>query len=466
LIPLLIIIQGGSYGKKFVPPRVFKVVWYGCWGSFVVGLCAGRSAPAAETKATEAPKPTEAPASKAAAPIDLSFWTFINDHADFHKARVEAWNGKNPERQITLNASTLPYEDMHNKLLLSLQSGTGAPDLVDIEISRFGNYLKGDDSAIGLVDLVDIINKDKDQLMPQRVNVYSKAGHYYGAPTHLGASLMYYNGGVLKNAGVDIDKIKTWDDFIQAGKEVTKGDVFMTVIDNYFQFCLLAGMNGGGLMDKDGNLVLYRPENVEALRFIQDLIFKHKIAKINPGPGLDSPESYAIMNKGDVAAVWAPEWFVGRYATQMPDLKGKMRVRPVPPMKPGGYTAAMGGGTGTAITKQIAAEKRQTALDYLEFAKLSLEGNLAIWKTLHFDPFRFDAYDDPSMNDPDPVFSGEKIMQVIKAEAKNLAPHYVGPKYPQVSVAINEIVTQDAFVKNLDADEILKRVQQQVESQP
>jgi arabinosaccharide transport system substrate-binding protein len=411
-------------------------------------------------------QPTQAPAAPtAAAPIELSFWTFINDHADFHKARVDAWNAQNPDRQITLDASTLPYEDMHNKLLLSLQAGTGAPDLVDIEISRFGNYLKGDPSAIGLVDLVDIINKNKDQLMPQRVNVYSKAGHYYGAPTHLGASLMFYNDALLKGAGVDIDSINTWDDFIAAGKEVTQGDVYMTVIDNYFQFFLLAQMNGGGLMDQDGNLVLYRPENVEALRFIQDLIFTDKIAKINPGPGLDSPESYAMMNAGQVAAVWAPEWFVGRYATQMPDLNGKMRVRPVPPMKPGSYTAAMGGGTGTAITKQIAQEKLQTALDYLDFAKLSLEGNLAIWKTLHFDPFRFDAYDDPSMNDPDPFFSNEKIMQVVKEEAKNLAPQYVGPLVPQVSVAINEIVTQDAFVNDKDPDEILKSVQDQVLAQ-
>ena len=131
-------------------------------------------------------------------------------------------------------------------------------------------------------------------------------------------------------------------------------------------------------------------------------------------------------------------------------------------MKPDGYTAAMGGGTGTAITEQIAPEKKQLALDFLEFAKLTLEGQLAVWNELHFDPYRFDAYDDPSMNDPNPIFSDEKIMQVIKEESKNLAPQYVGALIPQVSVAINEIVTQDAFVKGGDPDEILKRVQEQV----
>jgi arabinosaccharide transport system substrate-binding protein len=407
--------------------------------------------------------PTEP--SVGAATGEFTFWTFVNDHENFFKARADAWNAANPDRIVTINASTLPYEDMHNKLLLSLQSGTGAPDLVDIEISRFGNYLRGDDAQIGLVDLAPIIEKHKDQLMPERLSVYSKAGHYYGADYHLGASLMFYNDEILKNAGVDIDQIKTWDDFIQAGKEVTQGDVFMTVIDNYFAFLLLSQMNGGGLMDPDGNLVLYQPANVEALKFIQDLIFTHKIAKINPGPGLDAPESYEAINAGKVASVMAPEWFVGRFGTQIADLNGKMRVRPIPPMKEGGYTAAMGGGTGTAITEQIAPEKKQLALDFIEFAKLTLEGQLEVWKVLHFDPYRFDAYDDPSMNDPNPIFSDEKIMQVIKEESKKLAPQYVGALIPQVSVAINEIVTQDAFVKGGDPDEILKWVQEQVEQQ-
>lgn len=34
---------------------------------------------------------------------------------------------------------------MHNNLLLALQSGTGAPDLVDIQIDRTSNYMGDND---------------------------------------------------------------------------------------------------------------------------------------------------------------------------------------------------------------------------------------------------------------------------------------------------------------------------------
>ncbi len=69
---------------------------------------------------TTAPKP-------AGTPIKLTFWTFVNDHADFRNAHADAWNTGNPDRPIRLKPLTLPYENMHNKLLLSLQADTGAP---------------------------------------------------------------------------------------------------------------------------------------------------------------------------------------------------------------------------------------------------------------------------------------------------------------------------------------------------
>ena len=47
------------------------------------------------------------------------------------------WNAENPERQIKLNVTVMPYDDMHNKLSIAVQSGTGAPDIADIELGKF-----------------------------------------------------------------------------------------------------------------------------------------------------------------------------------------------------------------------------------------------------------------------------------------------------------------------------------------
>ena len=74
-------------------------------------------------------------------------WSFVDLHNEFYGKMVEKWNEENPDKQIQVTFSTYPYSDMHNKLMMSLQAGSGAPDLCDIEIGQFPNY-SGDDSPL------------------------------------------------------------------------------------------------------------------------------------------------------------------------------------------------------------------------------------------------------------------------------------------------------------------------------
>src|SRR4051794_25686320 len=87
-----------------------------------------------------------------AAPSEITFWTFVQAHADYWTASADLWNKANPDRQIKVTPTVYPWADMHSKLLLALQSGTGAPDMVDIEISKFSTFIKGD---IHLQDITD-----------------------------------------------------------------------------------------------------------------------------------------------------------------------------------------------------------------------------------------------------------------------------------------------------------------------
>jgi len=91
----------------------------------------------------------------AAQPVDIQFWTFQDLHIEFYEKMAEKWNQQNPDRPINLIPTVYPYDDMHNKLLIALQSGVGAPDLVDIEIGKYANFLKGDIQLVPLNDIVE-----------------------------------------------------------------------------------------------------------------------------------------------------------------------------------------------------------------------------------------------------------------------------------------------------------------------
>lgn len=336
------------------------------------------------------------PAAQAKA-ADVSFWTFQDLHLAFYQKMAKLWNEKNPDRQINFIGEVLPYEDMHTKLLVSLQAGTGAPDIVDIEIAKYPNFLKGN---IQLAPLNDVIDPERDKFITARLDIYSKDGVNYGLPFHVGASVIYYNMEILKAAGVDPYQIKTWDDYMAAGKQVkAKTGKPMTTLEvtEHWSFWPLVAQQGSDFLDKDGNVILDNPTNIKTLQFLKDLM-NSGAAVPAPGGFHHAEEYYGFMNDGGAASIWMPMWYMNRFTDYMPDLKGKILILPMPSWTVGGSRSAGMGGTGTSVTLQ--ARDQKLAKDFLMFAKGSREGNLLIWTDLGFDPPRWDVWDDPIMNKP------------------------------------------------------------------
>ena len=98
----------------------------------------------------------------------LEFWTFQELHVEFYLKMAEMWNEKNPDRPIAINPTVFPYDDMHNKLLIALQSGTGAPDFADIELGKYANFLMGETQ---LVPLNRVVEPELPNIVKARVDI-------------------------------------------------------------------------------------------------------------------------------------------------------------------------------------------------------------------------------------------------------------------------------------------------------
>ena len=187
---------------------------------------------------------------------ELTYWIFNELHADMYDFAEKAYNEKYPDAPVKLNGEVYPNAEMHNNLLIALQSNTGAPDIVDINLNFFSNFLQGD---IQLAELNDIVEPELDNLVQSRLDIYAKDGKYYGLPTHIGATVVYYNKEITDQAGVDIDAIETWDDYIEAGKQVLdKVGVPMTAyeVSNQRPFWPLIVQSGGDYLAADGSVAL------------------------------------------------------------------------------------------------------------------------------------------------------------------------------------------------------------------
>lgn len=398
-------------------------------------------------------------------PVDIEFWTFQDLHVEFYEKMAEKWNQEHPDRPIHLVTTVYPFDEMHNKLLIALQSGVGAPDLVDIEIGKYANFLKGD---IQLVPLNDIVEPELDNIVKARVEIYSKDGTYYGICFHVGAAVMYYNTELCEQAGIDWKNIKTWDDFYKAGQafKAAMPDKYWTSVEtgDIWHMWPMLTQQGGDMLKADGTPDINSPQMIKTLEFNRKMI-DEGIAVIAPGNYHHAEEFYALMNSGAIASISMPLWYMDRFTDHMPDLSKKIAIAPLPVWEVGQPRSAGMGGTGTSITKQC--KNIELVKEFLAFAKLSKEGNIEIWNTLGFDPIRKEVWSLPEMTNSKNKFtdyfvnSPFEVLNEIKDEI--VAIHNSEALPATLDAMKNSVLTRAYTEKNVNIPAMLEEEQSKIQ---
>lgn len=393
--------------------------------------------------------------------VEIEFWTFQDLHGRYMLHMADMWNDKYPDKPIELISTTLPFDELHNNLLIALQSSVGAPDMSDIEIGRFGNYMKGTPQ---LYPLNDVVESELDNIVRSRVDIYAKDGNFYGFDYHIGASVIYYNTEILDAAGVNADDIKTWDDFAAAGQTVLeKTGVPMTTLETteHWSFWPLIAQQGSDFLDENGEVILDNETNVKVLTYLQDLI-KSGVA-VGAPDGFHHTESYwGFMNDGGAASIWMPMWYMGRFVDNMPDLQGKIAIKPMPAWSAGGARSAGMGGTATVVTNQ--SSNPELAAEFLAFAKLSREGNIELWTQLGFDPPRMEVWESDELKEPNQFteYFGDNIFDVLVEVSDEIMPVNTGEKLPEMITEVQSKVMFRTLSELEDPETVLKEVANQL----
>lgn len=399
--------------------------------------------------------------------VELDYWTFVELHGQHFETMLKLWNEQNPDRQIKLNVTVMPYDDMHNKLLIAVQTGEGAPDISDIELGRFPDFLAGAD--VPLEDLTDVVTPYADDIVQARLDIYSKDGKVYGFPTHVGATVAFYNTELLEAAGIDYTTIKTWDDFKAAGiKLYDETGVYMSTADTSatWQESILLAQAGSDFVDADGNPQVNSQAMIDGLTMLKDFQDNNVIATIAGGQP-DTDEARGEYNLEKYACQLMPLWEMSRYTNYMDQFAGKIAIAPLPVKEGEPVMSVGGGGTGTVVTKT--AKDVQLAKDFLTFAKISPEANIEIWNTLGFDPCNMDVWtmEDVTHN-PENQFvqyfvnNPFDVLNEVKDNIKSIKSVSASPTINNVlcTVTLNAI-----FEDGQDVTEALNEAQEMIEQE-
>ncbi len=400
---------------------------------------------------------------------ELEVWTFIELHQQFYTDMAERWNEEHPDKKVKLVLSNMQYDDMHNKLSLALESGEGAPDVVDIELGKFPAFMTG---QIGLKDLTPQIQPYLDNIIESRLKIYGKDGAYYGFPTHVGAMVAFYNTEALKEADVDYTTIKTWDDFKEAGVKYHEktGKIFACVETTaQWMINLMLRQKGGDYLDADGNIDITNDKMVEVLEYIKGMQDTGAFATV-PGGQPDNEEAYPSYNNGDYAVQIMPFWQTSRFTSYMTDLSGKVAIAPTPVWNEGDEVKSIGGGgTGTAVV--AGSENADLAAEVFAYIKLSEGANEEVWNVLGFDPVNTAVWTDTELTqNPDnqfvKFFNTYPFDTLLEIQDGIMAlDSLTSEKFPSINNEFCNVTLNNIYENGMDVKEALEESQQTLKNE-
>lgn len=415
---------------------------------------------------SNAPSSTAQSTSVPDAATEFTFWTYVQQHTEFMQDAVTVWNGTHPDESITLATETYPVDEMHSKLLITLQSGDGAPDIVDVNVAKFSDFMQGGTGAF--VPLNDIVEPEKNSFLEPVLDIYKYDGNYYGIEYHVGSPAMYYNTELLGQAGIKVSDIVTWDDLHEAGKKLlaaTGKPIITFEVNDSWSYYIMAGEKKGDYFDKNGNCIIDSDVNADTLKFMLEML-SDGTAVTTPGGWFHSEEYYGFMGQGGAASMLECLWYMGRFTDFMPELAGKIEIAP-PPVWDTNSVFPVFGGTATSITTQC--KNPDLAKRFLADAKISKEGAGKIWSVLGFDPLRWDIWETDVMKQPNKFtdYFGPDIFNAVLKMKDKFNPSNITAS-PQFSLA-NTLIANDVLFKvlgekSMTPEEALSSAKQEIEN--
>jgi arabinosaccharide transport system substrate-binding protein len=395
----------------------------------------------------------------------LEFWAFDEGRANLARAAIDTQEWKDAHGNVEVNFRIFPYEQMHDKLLTSLVSGKGAPDIADVEISRFSNFIKGDE--LPFVDLTDRIGDDiNDVYKPAATDPWTWQNKIYGVGNELNTCVLAYRTDVMEEAGVQTP-FESWDEVIEAGQAVSNDERKMFALHDiaFGDHYMLSQSSGTAYFDENGEYIGDNEKSVGALQFLHDMVYDSGIAGIAPVVANDNwypPQYRAAFRAEKFIALFGPPWHVSFLFTDVPEQSGKWSVQKLPSGLGEGLPTANFGGTGQCVTTQ--SQNVDAAYDLVRISNLTTEGVMADFKARTAYPAYKPAYDEPALQKPNEYFGGEKIGQLYSELAPELPPFNQSTVWGQATEALVREAITPVMQDQMDAKAALTELRDTIES--
>ena len=375
------------------------------------------------------------------------------------KALVESaksFNQKYPKIKVNVQEYGLA-QNVYERYSVILSSGVGVPDIIQIESDYVQTFAETyPQYFFDMNGYIDIDGK----VDPSKISTsYDSEGKLVSIPWDSGPVVMFYREDLFNQAGIDINSIITFEDYISAGKKlkekfpnITMTGLPFTQDENLFR-CLLVA-NKSYYLNNKGEITVASSKAIETLQMIKRLI-DEGVAKntINWDGGI-------VANKNGELASWIMGgWWGGTIKDQMPEMKGKWKIAPIPAF-PDGARASSSGGAGLSITASEPI-KQAAALEFIKESLMNVDNQLMMYEKYSLFPSYLPTYDDARFLKSDDYFGDDfnKILADVTKEIPNVI--YASKDFAEIKNTVVSVY-EDVLNNNRDIKSALEQAANQI----
>jgi arabinosaccharide transport system substrate-binding protein len=368
----------------------------------------------------------------------LAFWTFANTHYDAYKEAIPAFEEANPGVKVDLQL--VAGSAVTTRLQAAFWADLDVPDLVEAEISAAGSFFRGPLKDVGFVDLTDRIHRDGlwDGMVRARFAPYTSRGRIFGLPHDVHPVQIAYRRDIFEKEGIDARQIQTWDDFVRVGRRLTIPNQrymieFSDSNADQVQPCLF--QRGGGYFDPRGDCILDNAAAIETVRWYVPLVAgPHKIGNSLGGGQILT----RAVEDGYLLCLLAPDWRSKSFEKDIPRMRGKMALMPLPAVAPGGIRTSTWGGTMLGITRRCKDPELAWKLAmhlYLDKPQLAQR-----FRGTNILPALRAAWHQPAFHEPRPYWSNQPLGDLYSRLAPQVPFQYTSPFIQTAKDKLNQAV--------------------------
>ncbi|MFL0245831.1 ABC transporter substrate-binding protein [Candidatus Clostridium stratigraminis] len=381
----------------------------------------------------------------------ITVWT---DKKNIEGMNLSIGGFKKLHNKAVIQIVEVSDSDLNKKLSDSLNLHSGVPDIVVVEDENAQLFLKNFSAA--LEDTSGDIKKDN--YLKYKIDNLTRDGKLLGIPLNSKPGVLIYRKDLFLSAGINTEYIKTWQDFITAGKGIISKDkvpILLLPLENEETYRIYLNQLGGSYFDKTGKAAVNSATAIKTFNMLKNLY---------ADGGIGNTESFAtaleLFSKGKAASALVSIEDLNKL-TSNPELKNKLGIMNLPAFEEGGNVSVTTGGTNLCILNS--SSNKSLAL---EFSKYEAENRDNI-KSLLEKGMMFPAYNNFYTENwflkTDAALGNIKLWKLLSDEADDIYTINYTDKFNSVSSAIIP-VQQSIILKGADSKSSLDDLQKRLET--